>query len=123
MPAPAARTITALLTLRDQLIAPILAGVRSPRPGRKPAHWTATDRSYESLRIGMQTLFGYLGIDACAPWTTHCRYGLLKRLGGPGSQFGEPRGGEPIEAPDTCRTAKRRLTGCWHASWQSPRQP
>jgi hypothetical protein len=67
VPAQAARTITALLTLRDHVIAPILAGVRSPRPGRKPAHWTAIDRSYESLRIGMQTLFGHLGIDACAP--------------------------------------------------------
>ena len=34
----AARTITALLTLRDHVLAPILAGVRSPRMGRKPAH-------------------------------------------------------------------------------------
>ena len=31
--APAARTIAALLTLRDQVIAPILAGVRSPAHG------------------------------------------------------------------------------------------
>jgi hypothetical protein len=36
--ATAARTIPALLTLRDQVIAPILAAVRSPRMGRKPAH-------------------------------------------------------------------------------------
>jgi len=50
---PAARTIAALLTLRDQVIGPILAGVRSPRLGRKPAHWTAVDRDYETLRIGM----------------------------------------------------------------------
>jgi hypothetical protein len=62
VPTPAARTITALLTLRDHVIAPILAGVRSPRNGRKPAHWTAIDRQYETLRIGMQTLFGHLGI-------------------------------------------------------------
>src|SRR6185369_14509229 len=40
VPALAARTIAALLTLRDQVIAPILAAVRSPRMGRKPAHWT-----------------------------------------------------------------------------------
>ena len=36
-----ARTITALLVLRDQVIAPILAGVGSLRLGRKPATWTA----------------------------------------------------------------------------------
>jgi hypothetical protein len=60
----AARTIAGLLTLRDQVIGPILAGVRSPRLGRKPAHWTAVDRDYETLRIGMQTLFADLGIAA-----------------------------------------------------------
>jgi hypothetical protein len=53
-PAEAARTTAALLALRDQAIAPILAGVRSPRRGRKPAHWTTIDRDYETLRIGMQ---------------------------------------------------------------------
>ena len=64
VPPQAARTIAGLLTLRDQVIGPILAGVRSPRLGRKPAHWTAIDRDYESLRIGMQTLFADLGIAA-----------------------------------------------------------
>jgi len=63
VPPPAARTISALLTLRDHVIAPILAGVRSPRMGRKPAIWTAADRDYENLRIGMQTLFRHLGIQ------------------------------------------------------------
>jgi hypothetical protein len=62
VPPSAARTIASLLTLRDQVIGPILAGVRSPRLGRKPAHWTAIDRDYETLRIGMQTLFLHLGI-------------------------------------------------------------
>jgi hypothetical protein len=62
VPPPAARTITALLTLREQVIAPILAGVRSPRMGRKPATWTRVDRDYETLRINMQTLFHDLGI-------------------------------------------------------------
>jgi hypothetical protein len=62
VPLPAARTIAALLALRDQVIGPILAGVRSPRLGRKPAHWTAIDRDYETLRIGMQALFADLGI-------------------------------------------------------------
>jgi hypothetical protein len=39
---PAARTIAALLALRDQVINPILAGIHSPRRGRKPATWTAS---------------------------------------------------------------------------------
>jgi hypothetical protein len=63
----ATRTIAALLALRDQVIGPILAGVRSPRLGRKPAHWTAVDRDYETLRIGMQSLFADLGITTAAP--------------------------------------------------------
>jgi hypothetical protein len=60
--APAARTIAALLTLRDQIITPILAGIHSPRRGRKPTTWTRIDRDYETLRIGMQPLFQDLGI-------------------------------------------------------------
>jgi hypothetical protein len=60
--APAARTIAALLTLRDQIITPILAGIHSPRRGRKPTTWTRIDRDYETLRIGMQALFQDLGI-------------------------------------------------------------
>ena len=64
--APAARTIAALLTLRDQVIAPILAGLRSPRMGRKPAHWTRVDRDYERIRIDMQTLFNDLAIETPA---------------------------------------------------------
>jgi hypothetical protein len=62
VPPDGARTISALLTLRDHIIAPILAGVRSPRTGRKPRTWTAIDRDYEHLRIGMQTLFQHIGI-------------------------------------------------------------
>jgi hypothetical protein len=58
----AARAIAALLTLREHVIAPILAGVRSPRLGRKPAHWTPVDRDYEQIRIAMQPLFAHLGI-------------------------------------------------------------
>jgi hypothetical protein len=63
VPPDAVRTITALLTLRDHVIAPILAGIRSPRRGRPPAHWTRVDRDYQTLRIGMQTLFRDLGIE------------------------------------------------------------
>jgi len=66
IPPEAARPIAALLALRDHIIAPILAGVRSPRRGRKPAHWTLIDRDYETLRIGMQTLFDDLGITPTA---------------------------------------------------------
>ncbi len=49
----AVRTMVALLTLRDHVIAPILAGVRSPRRGRPLARWTRVDRDYQTLRIGM----------------------------------------------------------------------
>jgi hypothetical protein len=59
VPPLAARTIAALLTLRDQVI----AGLRSPRMGRKPAHWTRVDRDYERIRIDMQMLFNDLAID------------------------------------------------------------
>ncbi len=67
IPPEAARTIAALLAIRDQVIAPIIAGVRSPRMGRKPAHWTRIDRDYETLRIGMQALFHDLGITTAVP--------------------------------------------------------
>jgi len=63
IPADAARTIAALLALRDHVLAPILAGVRSPRRGRKPTTWTTLDRDYETLRIAMHTLFDHLGIN------------------------------------------------------------
>ncbi len=61
-----AGTIAALLTLREQVIGPILAGVRSPRMGRKPVTWTRVDRDYEKIRIDMQTLFQDLGIRTAA---------------------------------------------------------
>lgn len=72
VPGQAARTIAALLTLRDHVIAPILAGVRRPGPGRPPSTRTRIDRDYENLRTGMRTLFHDLAIDAAA-WTTNCR--------------------------------------------------
>ncbi len=62
VPGDAARTIAALLALRDKVIAPLLAGVRTPRRGRPPASWTRLDDDYETLRRGMQTLFHDLGI-------------------------------------------------------------
>jgi hypothetical protein len=66
VPGQAARTIAALLTLRDQVIAPILAGVRRPGPGRPPKTRTRLDRDYEDLRTGMRTLFHDLAINVAA---------------------------------------------------------
>lgn len=66
VPTEAARSITALLTLREHVIAPLLAGVRTPRRGRPPATWTRIDRDYETLRRDMQTLFNDLGIQSQA---------------------------------------------------------
>ena len=63
----AARTVAALLTLRDQVIAPILAGIRSPRIGPKPKAWTSIDRDYEQIRVDMQTLFDDLALTIPAP--------------------------------------------------------
>lgn len=66
VPPEAARTIAALVVLRDQVIGPILAGVRSPRQGRKPTQWTRLDRDYETMRVQMQTLFADLGLATTA---------------------------------------------------------
>jgi hypothetical protein len=66
VPDHAARTIAGIVALRDHVIAPILAGVRSPRLGRKPSTCTAVDHDYERLRIAMQTLFKDLAIDTPA---------------------------------------------------------
>jgi len=66
VPGQGARTIAALLTLRDQVIAPILAGVRRPGPGRPPNTHTRIDRDYETLRTGMRTLLHDLAIDTAA---------------------------------------------------------
>jgi hypothetical protein len=66
LPPQAARTIVAILTLRDQVISPIIAGVRVPRRGRPPATWTVIDRDYETLRTNMNTLFDHLAITTQA---------------------------------------------------------
>jgi hypothetical protein len=75
LPEAAARTITALLTIRDKVIAPLAAGIRTPRWGGMPKNWTAIDRDYETLRRDMQTLLNHLGIatKATARSTTNCR--------------------------------------------------
>lgn len=66
VPGEAARTIAAVLTLRDQVIAPILSGVRKPGPGRPPKSWTPIDHDYETIRAGMRTLFHDLAISTAA---------------------------------------------------------
>jgi hypothetical protein len=66
VPAQAAHTIAGIITLRDHVIGPILAGVRSPRLGRKPSTWTAVDRDYEQVRVAMHRLFTDLAIDTLA---------------------------------------------------------
>ncbi len=70
VPGQGARTIAALLALRDQVIAPILAGVRRPGPGRPPNTRTRIDRDYEHLRDGMRTLFH----DWAAPSFPDCGF-------------------------------------------------
>jgi hypothetical protein len=62
IPPAAARTITALLTLRDQVIGPLIAGVRTHGHRPLPATWTGIDRDYEALRTDMHCLFRRLGI-------------------------------------------------------------
>lgn len=71
VPADAARTVTALTTLRDHVIEPVLAGARKP-VGRPPRSYTRIDRDYDTLRTGLRTLFTDLGIHT-ATQTTNCR--------------------------------------------------
>lgn len=53
-------------SLREQVIAPILAGVRRPGPGRPPKTRTRIDRDYEHLRDDMRTLLHDLSLDTAA---------------------------------------------------------
>lgn len=57
----AIRAVTALLTLREKVIAPIVAGVRDDLD-HTPATCTRLDRDYQALRADMRTLFDDLGI-------------------------------------------------------------
>jgi hypothetical protein len=65
VPPEAARTITGLISLRDHVITPVLAGVRKPI-GRPPNSHTRIDRDYDTLRTGIRTLFNDLGIETAA---------------------------------------------------------
>lgn len=65
VPLSAARSITALLTLREHVIKPILAGVNNrTEPVNKPLDVHPIDRHYEQIRNDMQDLFKELGIAA-----------------------------------------------------------
>jgi len=67
VPGDAARIVAGLSVLRDQVIAPILAGVRSLHQGQRPSTCTRIDEDYEALRLGMYTLFDDLGITVGEP--------------------------------------------------------
>jgi hypothetical protein len=64
VPTDAVRTITAITTLRDQVLEPLLAAVRSQPPGLDRSSWTPVEHDYETLRVDMETLFDDLGIAA-----------------------------------------------------------
>jgi hypothetical protein len=58
------RAITALLTLREKVIRPLLAASQRPEPHTKANHPATVDHHYERLRVGMRDLFTTLGIAA-----------------------------------------------------------
>jgi hypothetical protein len=64
VPLTAARSIAALLTLREHVIKPLLAGVQSSNHANKPNDLHSVDRCYEQIRVDMQDLFSELGIAA-----------------------------------------------------------
>jgi hypothetical protein len=57
----AIRAVTALLTLREKVIAPLVAGVRDDLD-HTPSTCTRLDSDYQALRADMRTLFHDLGI-------------------------------------------------------------
>ena len=56
------KTVAALVVLRERVIQPLLAGIATPRLGRKPKNWSSIDQHYETLRLNMRTLFQELGV-------------------------------------------------------------
>jgi hypothetical protein len=66
VPPDALRTITAITTIRDRVLAPLLGEVRKPRPVANRGNWTVVEHDYENLRSGMENLFVDLGIAAAA---------------------------------------------------------
>jgi hypothetical protein len=58
------KTVAALLLIREKVIQPLLAGITTPRLGRKPRNWSRIDQHYETLRLNMQSLLQELGVVA-----------------------------------------------------------
>lgn len=58
----AIRTITAITALRDQVLAPILGGIRSRRTVARNSAWNQVEHTYQDLCLDMETLFQHLGI-------------------------------------------------------------
>jgi hypothetical protein len=57
--------MTALLTLRDKVIKPVLAGVGQPQQDRKPNRSSALDLQYGKVQSELHSLFNLLGIAIC----------------------------------------------------------
>jgi len=66
VPASGARTISALLTLRDHVIVPLIAGIRNSGTCPEPEFVSSVDRHYQAMRTGMTALFEDLGIATAA---------------------------------------------------------
>jgi hypothetical protein len=58
------RAITALLTLREKIIKPVLAGAAKPKLGPKPKNQTPIDIHYRNMQQEMRHLFLTMGIAA-----------------------------------------------------------
>jgi hypothetical protein len=56
------KTVATLVVLRERVIQPLLAGIATPRLGRKPKNWSSIDQHYETLRLNMRTLLQELGV-------------------------------------------------------------
>ncbi|MBE2202689.1 MAG: hypothetical protein IAE79_29020 [Anaerolinea sp.] len=56
------KTMAALLTLREKVIKPVLAGAGKPKRGRKPGGQSELDIQYGKVQTEMRTLFHILGI-------------------------------------------------------------
>ena len=58
------RVITALLTLRDKVLQPLLAAAQQLRPSHGAQNPAPIDRHYQTLRLGIEGVFRELGIEA-----------------------------------------------------------